>query len=128
MSIKNNAIIIRDENSTGKNTAARVGGNLVEIADDLIVKQSLIDSNTAKVGITPVQVSDITSNNTKTSFDSTSSSKLDGIEVGAQVNTINSSAIGEPTGSDLVYNIVKLTQAEYDAGTPVSTTAYFIPL
>ena len=52
MSIKSEAIIIRDETTTGANTAARVGGNLVSIADDLIAKQSEIDLNTAKVGIT----------------------------------------------------------------------------
>ena len=45
---------------------------------------------------------------------------------GAEVNTINSAVAGEPTGSDLVTNVVSLTQAEYDAGTPVSTTLYVI--
>lgn len=49
-----------------------------------------------------------------------------GIETGAQVNTINTALAGEPTGSDLVLNVVSLTQAEYDAGTPVSTTFYII--
>ena len=38
MSIKSNAIIIRDETAAGANTANRVGTNLVEIADDLISK------------------------------------------------------------------------------------------
>jgi hypothetical protein len=32
----------------------------------------------------------------------------------------------EPTGSDQVLNIVSLTQAEYDAGTPNDTTFYII--
>jgi hypothetical protein len=41
-------------------------------------------------------------------------------------NTINSTVTGEPTGSDVVPNIVSLTQAEYDAGTPVSNTLYII--
>ena len=163
MSIKSEAIIIRDETTTGANTAARVGGNLVSIADDLIAKQSEIDLNTAKVGITtqqstdittnnakvgitPTQSSDITTNNakvgytealvsantdvvantTKVSFDSASSTKLGGIETGAEVNTINSTTTSEPTGSDLVYNVVSLTQAEYDAGSPVATTFYLI--
>jgi len=163
MSIKSEAIIIRDETTTGANTAARVGGNLVSIADDLIAKQSEIDLNTAKVGITtqqstdittnnakvgitPTQSSDITTNNakvgytealvsantdvvantTKVSFDSASSTKLGGIEAGAEVNTINSTTTSEPTGSDLVYNVVSLTQAEYDAGSPVATTFYLI--
>ena len=163
MSIKSEAIIIRDETTTGANTAARVGGNLVSIADDLIAKQSEIDLNTAKVGITtqqstdittnnakvgitPTQSSDITTNNAKVgytealvsantdvvantakvSFDSASSTKLGGIEAGAEVNTINSTTTSEPTGSDLVYNVVSLTQAEYDAGSPVATTFYLI--
>ena len=163
MSIKSEAIIIRDETTTGANTANRVGGNLVSIADDLIAKQSEIDLNTAKVGITtqqstdittnnskvgitPTQSSDITTNNAKVgytealvsantdvvantakvSFDSASSTKLGGIEAGAEVNTINSTTTSEPTGSDLVYNVVSLTQAEYDAGSPVATTFYLI--
>ena len=163
MSIKSEAIIIRDETTTGANTANRVGGNLVSIADDLISKQSEIDLNTAKVGITtqqstdittnnakvgitPTQSSDITTNNAKVgytealvsantdvvantakvSFDSASSTKLGGIETGAEVNTINSTTTSEPTGSDLVYNVVSLTQAEYDAGSPVATTFYLI--
>lgn len=52
--------------------------------------------------------------------------KLDGIESQAEVNTINSTTLGEPIGSDAVVNIVSLTQAEFDAGTPVSTTIYNI--
>tara|TARA_R110000751_G_scaffold217767_1_gene320738 strand:- start:275 stop:610 length:336 start_codon:yes stop_codon:yes gene_type:complete len=109
MSIKSDAIVIRDETTTNANTALRVGTNLVSIADDLIAKQSEIDLNTAKI-----------------SFDSASSTKLGGIEAGADVNTINSTTTSEPTGSDLVYNVVSLTQAEYDAGTPVATTFYLI--
>ena len=146
MSIKSEAIIIRDETTTGANTAARVGTNLVSIADDLIAKQSEIDLNTAKVGITTQQATDITTNNdklgytealvsantdvvantAKISFDSASSTKLGGIEAGADVNTINSTTTSEPTGSDLVYNVVSLTQAEYNAGSPVATTFYII--
>jgi len=197
MSIKSEAIIIRDETTTGANTAARVGTNLVSIADDLIAKQSEIDLNTAKVGITTQQATDITTNNAKVgitsnqstaitantakvgittaqaseitannakvgitstqssdittnnakvgyteslvsantsvvantakiSFDSASSTKLGGIEANAEVNTINSTTTSEPTGSDLVYNVVSLTQAEYDAGSPVATTFYLI--
>lgn len=126
MSIKSDAIIIRDETATGANNATRVGGNLVSIADDLIAKQSEIDLNTAKVGITTQQATNITTNTAKVSFDSASSTKLGGIETGAEVNTINSTTTSEPTGSDLVYNVVSLTQAEYDAGSPVATTFYLI--
>ena len=129
MSIKSEAIIIRDETTIGANTAARVGTNLVSIADDLIAKQSEIDLNTAKVGYTESLVSANTSvvaNTAKISFDSASSTKLGGIDAGAEVNTINSTTTSEPTGSDLVYNVVSLTQAEYDAGSPVATTFYLI--
>ena len=146
MSILSNAESIRDQTTIGANTANVVGGNLVEIAEDLILKQSEIDLNTAKVGITSTQSSEITANTAKVgyteslvsantsvvantakiSFDSASSTKLGGIEAGADVNTINSTTTSEPTGSDLVYNVVSLTQAEYDAGSPVATTFYLI--
>ena len=49
-----------------------------------------ITTNNAKVGITTQQASDITINNAKISFDSTSSTKLAGIEAGAEVNTVDS--------------------------------------
>lgn len=41
-------------------------------------------------------------------------------------NNVKSSTTGEPTGSDVVTNVVSLTQAEYDAGTPVAGTFYLI--
>lgn len=126
MSIKNNAIIIRDENTTGANTASRVGGVLVEIADTLTSYKSLIDSNTDKTGISTQQANEISSNSLKNSYPSSDASKLSGISAGAQVNTINSTTTGELTGSDIITNIVSLTQAEYDAGTPISTTLYII--
>ena len=161
MSIKSNAIIIRDETAVGANTANRVGGNLVDIADDLISKQSAIDLNTSKAGITSTQSSNINSNNAKVSYTdavavsvntskvgytealvsanasvyantlkntypSVDATKLGGIEIGADVNTVNSSITGEPTGSDIILNIVSLTQAEYDAGTKIATTFYII--
>ena len=65
MSIKTDAVVIRDEITTGANTATRVGTNLVDIADDLVAKQVAIDLNNAKVGITAQQASDITTNNAK---------------------------------------------------------------
>ena len=39
---------------------------------------------------------------------------------------IDSVVTGEPAGSNLVLNAVSLTQAQYDAGTPVGTTFYII--
>jgi len=76
MSIKTDAEQIRDETLAGANTATRFGGNLVEISDDLITKQSAINLNTAKV-----------------TYPSADSTKLGGIEVGADVN---------PTGAEIV--------------------------
>tara|TARA_R110002074_G_scaffold393955_1_gene580982 strand:+ start:220 stop:603 length:384 start_codon:yes stop_codon:yes gene_type:complete len=61
----------------------------------------------------------------KTDLDA-NTTKLAGVEAGAEVNTINTALAGEPTGSDLVLNAVSLTQAEYDAGAPVATTFYII--
>jgi|TARA_R110002051_G_scaffold301890_1_gene369990 hypothetical protein len=43
-----------------------------------------------------------------------------------QSDKLNSVTTGEPTGSDKVLNMVSLTQAEYDAGTPIATTFYII--
>ena len=65
-------------------------------------------------------------NTAKVTYPSADSTKLSGIATGAEVNTINTALAGEPTGSDLVLNAVSLTQAEYDAGTPVATTFYII--
>jgi len=39
---------------------------------------------------------------------------------------VKSVTASEPVGSDVVANIVSLTQAEYDAATPISTTFYII--
>lgn len=48
------------------------------------------------------------------------------VEDGAEANTIDSNLTGEPAGSAVVLNVVQLTQAQYDAGTPVATTLYII--
>ena len=41
-------------------------------------------------------------------------------------SVVSNDTTGEPTGSDSVNKIVSLTQAEYDAGTPVADTFYLI--
>ena len=107
MSIKINAIEIRDEIIAGENTANRVGSNLVEIADDLIAKQTAIGLNAVK-----------------NSYPGADATKLSNIATGAEVNTIDSSVTGEPAGSDVVLNIVTLTTAEFTAGTKKLTTLY----
>jgi Cu/Ag efflux protein CusF len=85
-----------------------------------------IAANTLKTGITTAQADEIAANTLKVTYPSADSSKLAGIATGAEVNTIDSAVAGEPSGSDLVLNVVSLTQAEYDAGTPVATTFYII--
>ena len=49
-----------------------------------------------------------------------------GIDVAIFDDVVFSKTAAEPTGSDQVFNVVSLTQAEYDAGTPVATTFYII--
>jgi hypothetical protein len=71
MSIKSDAEIIRDETLALANTALRVGGNLVAIANDLIAKQTAIDLNTAKVSYTEALVSantDVVANTAKETY------------------------------------------------------------
>lgn len=78
-----------------------------------------VAANTAKVGITTQQASDITTNNAKISFDSASSTKLAGIEAGAEVNTVDSvngqtgavslSTTNISEGSNLYYTDARVT-------------------
>lgn len=82
-------------------TEARVSANTDVVA------------NTAKVGITAQQASDITANNAKISFDSASSTKLAGIESGAEVNPTSTDELTEGT-SNLYY-----TDARVSANTDV---------
>ena len=112
MSIKANAEIIRDETTPGANTASRVGGNLVEIADDLLSKQTEINANTAKV-----------------SFDLTSSTRLantNGTNTGDQ-NLSGFAPINSPAFTGTVSGITKAmvglgnVDNTTDANKPVST-------
>jgi hypothetical protein len=105
MSIKSDAIVIRDETVSGANTATRVGTNLVAIADDLIAKQTAIDLNTAKTSYTDASqvatnTSDIATiqgeqttqdaaialNTAKRTYPLVDETKLSGIAAGAEVN------------------------------------------
>ena len=50
-----------------------------------------------------------------------------GIDVAIFDDVVFSKTAAEPAGSDQVFNVVSLTQAEYDAGAPwVATTFYII--
>ena len=148
-------------------TAVPIGAVFTDTVYDDATIQAEVDLNTAKVGITPTQASNITTNNAKISYtdatqvatnvsnistlqseqttqnnaialntaktgitaqqsaDITANNAKVGV-TNEEQNTINSVTTGEPTGSDVVLNVVSLTQAEYDAGTPVATTLYVI--
>lgn len=91
------------------NSDVRFDADVQCAGGDLIVSNSLKDVNSAT---------------------GTSGQILSSEGAGGGVEWINagikSSASGEPSGSDSVINIVSLTQAEYDNGTPVATTLYII--
>ena len=93
--------------------AAQVSTNTSDIStiqSEQTTQDSAIALNTAKVSYTDAALVA-----THTSDISTlDSDKLDSVTT------------GEPTGSDVVGNAVSLTQAEYDAGTPIATTFYII--
>ena len=65
----------------------------------------------------------------KTDLDA-NTTKLAGIEAGAEVNTINTTSTGEPITTSPVENVVSISQTDYDAaivaGTTVATTFYII--
>ena len=131
-------------------TAVPVGAVFTDTVYDDTTIQAEVDLNTAKVGITAQQASDITANNAKISYtdaslvathttDISNINTAQGVQDSAialntakvgvtneEENTINSIVAGEPTGADVVPNVVSLTQAEYDAGTPIAGTQYNI--
>ena len=80
-----------------------------------------VAANTDKVGITTQQASDITTNNAKISFDSASSTKLAGIETGADVtDTENVTAAGALMDSEVDADIKTLS---LPANTTISSFA-----
>ena len=104
----NSKISYTDSAAVALNTA-KVG-----YTDALVDANSSVVANTAKVGITAQQSTDITTNNSKVGV------------TNEQQNTINTEVEVGMTGEDLVLNVLSLTQAEYDAGTPIATTFYII--
>ena len=113
---------------SGSNAAARANLGLgtaatTAAADYATAAQGATADTALQNGDTFDELIDGTTNK---AFTATEQTKLTGIATGAEVNTINTALAGEPAGSDLVLNAVSLTQAEYDAGTPVATTFYII--
>ncbi len=86
-----------------------------------------VDSFNGRTGVVTPQSGDYSASQVANAFDK-SDDDTDDIAEGAsnKFATIQSITTGEPTGSDLVLNVVSLTQAEYNAGTPVATTIYNI--
>jgi hypothetical protein len=154
MSILTNAEQIRDEVSAGANTAARVGGNLVEVANDLVTKQTAITINSAKVGISTTQASAITANTAKTGITTGQASAIvaNTAKVGYTEELVNANSsvvanalatvtnataastnatailtkLGKSTSTIAVNEVDILTAAAYTAlATKVATKLYF---
>jgi hypothetical protein len=110
-----NAIVANTaKNSYPTADATKVGHISVTQAVNLDTLESDVTTNNAKVGITTQQAADITANNAKISFDGTSSTKLAGIEDGAQVNPTSTDGLTE--GSTNLY----YTDARVSANTDVA--------
>lgn len=78
------------------------------------------DDTNERLGIgqpTPTEVLEVVGNVKATTFIGSGESLL---------NNCASNVSIEPTGADIVRNVVSLTQAEYDAGSPNSSTFYLI--
>lgn len=109
-----NAIVANTaKNSYPTADATKVGFITVTQAVDLDTLESDVATNNAKVGITTQQANDITANNAKISFDSASSTKLAGIEAGAEVNPTSTDELSEGA-TNLYY-----TDARVSANTDV---------
>lgn len=88
--------------------STKVGFISVTQAVDLDTLESDVATNNAKVGITTQQANDITANNAKISFDSASSTKLAGIEAGAEVNPTSTDELSEGT-TNLYYTDARVS-------------------
>jgi len=97
------------------------------LAGDTDLLQLGNTSTTALAGdtttISAQQITDISNNNNKISFDTTSSNKLNSIETGAEVNTIDSD---NSAGGSQILNVVSMTSTQYASATKIATTLYII--
>ena len=119
MSIKTNAEQIRDETLTGANTATRVGTNLVEIADDLISKQTAVNLNTAKISFDSVNSTRLANTSGTNTGDQDLTGKQDLLVSATNIKTINGTTLlgsgnlvisgGGITGSGTINKIAKFT-------------------
>ena len=130
MSLKSDAKVIKDETVIGANTALRVGQLFEDFAD-------AVDLNTAKVGITTQQASDITANNAKVGVTNEEQNAPNTTLQGNTFNGANQLVKTDENGKiqaieDLNLGAYKSrgywkgTQAEYDLLTIDSNTDYDI--
>ena len=109
-------------------------GDVIAKLDDVYYKK--VDNNQSGGGdllaannLSDLDNSDTALTNLGLTATATELNYTDGVTSNVQTQIdakVSSTATGEPTGSDQVINMVSLTQAEYDAGTPVATTFYVI--
>lgn len=102
------------------------GASVRQKLNDTITAVNTLETNNTGTNTGDQDLSGLQAQPSEGAFADGDKTKLDSIEVGAEANTIDSNISGEPTGSDQVLNVVSLTQAEYDAGTPLATTFYII--
>lgn len=118
VNFNNNSILGKGGGDISALTAAEVR-SIINVEDGATADQSAAEIKTA-----------YESNADTNAFTDAEQTKLAGIAAGAEVNTIESVTAGEPTGSDVVPNVVKISQADHDAassaGTLVATTLYII--
>jgi len=148
---KHSQLTLDDGSNPHNTTKSNVGLSNVPNTDFT----TAVGLNTLKTGITTQQATDITTNNAKISdVNHVATSDTDDLTEGStnlyytntrvsansdvttntaktgvtneEENTINTELEDGMTGEDLVLNVLSLTTAEYDAGTPVSTTFYII--
>jgi hypothetical protein len=91
------------------NTITLIQDNIDELEESLSILEGTVGDNGNNITINQNEIDEL---------------ELAVTEIeNTKVNTV---LTDEPSGSDKVTNIVSLTQAEYDAGTPISTTFYII--
>jgi len=132
--------------------ADEIDANTLKVGITTSQAQDITDNN-AKTGITAQQTADISSNNTHRGTTTGNPHSVTAAEVGAEPALGNPGTDGQAllstaagvrswgsagnplavvsdiavdTGSDRIINIVSLTNAEYDALTPVATTLYIV--
>jgi len=134
-SLISNQAITRLQNTSGTNTGDQdLSGKVDKVTGSSLIENASIvrlantsGTNTGDQDLSgkvdKVAGSSLISNQAITRLANTSGTNTGDQDLSGKVNSI---VANEPTGSDKVVNIVSLTQAEYDAGTPVADTFYII--